>query len=126
MTEADAVPAGAIVVGHDGSPHADRALASGIRFAELFHAPLVVVRAWQLDADVPPYTRVLAADPNDIVKVVDNGVPGRNNYVAMPAFKIQLTDEQVADIANYIRTSWGNGAAPNATSPLVARLRAGN
>jgi len=69
---------------------------------------------------------VLAADPNDIIKVVDNGIPGRNRYVAMPGFKIQLTDEQVADIANYVRTSWGNGAAPNATSPMVAKLRAGN
>jgi mono/diheme cytochrome c family protein len=68
---------------------------------------------------------VLARDPNDIIKVIDNGVPGRGAYPAMPPFKIQLTDEQVADIANYVRTSWGNAAQPNATSPLVAKLRAG-
>jgi mono/diheme cytochrome c family protein len=43
----------------------------------------------------------------------------------MPAFKLQLTDEQVADIANYVRTSWGNAADPNATSNLVGKLRAG-
>jgi mono/diheme cytochrome c family protein len=68
---------------------------------------------------------VLASDPNDIVKVVDNGVPGRNQYVAMPAFKVQLTEDQVADIANYVRTSWGNRAAPNTTPQLVGKLRAG-
>lgn len=69
---------------------------------------------------------VLAPDPNDIIKVVDHGISGRNNFVAMPSFKVQLTDQQVADIANYVRTQWGNQAPPNATSPLVAKLRAGN
>ena len=69
---------------------------------------------------------VLAADPNDIVKVVDNGIRGRNGFVAMPAFKIQLTEQQVADLANYVRTSWGNQAAPNATPLMVGKLRAGN
>jgi mono/diheme cytochrome c family protein len=43
----------------------------------------------------------------------------------MPAFNVQLTDQQVAEIANYVRTSWGNNAAPNATPPMVAKLRAG-
>jgi mono/diheme cytochrome c family protein len=68
---------------------------------------------------------VLGRDPNDIVKVIDNGVPGRGAYPAMPGFKIQLTDEQVADIANYVRTNWGNAADPNTTSHLVGKLRAG-
>jgi mono/diheme cytochrome c family protein len=35
-----------------------------------------------------------------------------------------LTDQQVAEIANYIRTSWGNTAAPNVTSAMVANMRA--
>jgi len=68
---------------------------------------------------------VLAVDPNDILKVVDRGIAARGNYVAMPAFNVQLTDQQVADIANYVRTSWGNNAAPNATPAMVAKLRAG-
>jgi mono/diheme cytochrome c family protein len=67
---------------------------------------------------------VVAADPNNIIKVVDRGIPARAGFVAMPAFAIQLTDQQVADIANYVRTSWGNRAAPNATSAMVAKLRA--
>jgi len=68
---------------------------------------------------------VLAADPNNILKVVDRGIRARNGFIAMPAFNIQLTDQQVAEIANYVRTSWGNNAAPNATPPMVAKLRAG-
>jgi mono/diheme cytochrome c family protein len=68
---------------------------------------------------------VIAADPNNIVKVVDRGIRARGNYIAMPAFNVQLTDQQVAEIANYVRTSWGNNAAPNATSAMVAKLRAG-
>jgi mono/diheme cytochrome c family protein len=65
-----------------------------------------------------------AADPNDILKVVDRGIAARAGFVAMPAFNTRLSSQQVADIANYVRTSWGNQAPPNATSAMVARLRA--
>ena len=41
----------------------------------------------------------------------------------MPSFASQLTDTQIADLANYVRTSWGNSAAPNATAATVAKLR---
>jgi mono/diheme cytochrome c family protein len=68
---------------------------------------------------------VVAADPNDIIKVVDRGDSARSGFIAMPAFATQLTDQQVADIANYVRTSWGNKAPPNATATMVARMRAG-
>ncbi len=67
---------------------------------------------------------VLASDPANIIKVVDNGVAARGGYVPMPAFKTQFTDQQTADIANYVRTSWGNSAAANATSAMVANMRA--
>jgi mono/diheme cytochrome c family protein len=67
---------------------------------------------------------VVAADPNDIIKVVDRGIPARAGFVAMPSFATQLTDQQVADIANYVRTSWGNQAPPNATPAMVAKMRA--
>ena len=42
---------------------------------------------------------------------------------AMPAFAVQLKDQHVADLANYLRTSWGNGAAANTTAAKAARLR---
>jgi mono/diheme cytochrome c family protein len=42
----------------------------------------------------------------------------------MPSFAGILTDGQIAQIANYVRSSWGNAAAPNATATMVATLRA--
>jgi mono/diheme cytochrome c family protein len=39
----------------------------------------------------------------------------------MPAYK-QLSDQQVADVTNYIRNSWGN-AGPPVTADQVAKAR---
>lgn len=67
---------------------------------------------------------VIAPDPANILKVVLGGVPQRGGYIPMPAFGGQLDDQQIADIANYVRTSWGNTAPPNSTAAMVAKLRA--
>ena len=67
---------------------------------------------------------VVASDPANILKVVDAGIPARGGFIPMPAFKDQVTDQQVADIAKYIRTSWGNAAQPNVTPAMVANMRA--
>ncbi|MFV8335624.1 c-type cytochrome [Flavobacterium sp. RSP29] len=54
------------------------------------------------------------ADKNRLIKVVTTGLRGpivvnSVNYDGeMPA--IDLTDEQVADVLNYVRNSWGNEA----------------
>jgi len=66
---------------------------------------------------------VLAADPSNILKVVLEGVPMQGKYTPMPPFASQLSNQQIADLANYVRSSWGNAAAPNATPAAVARLR---
>ena len=66
---------------------------------------------------------VVAPDPADILKVVLGGIPPQGKYIPMPAFASQLSDQQVADVANYVRTSWGNAAAPNATPAMAAQLR---
>jgi mono/diheme cytochrome c family protein len=68
---------------------------------------------------------VVAADPADILKVVLNGVPPQGKYMPMPGFANQLSDQQIADLSNYVRSSWGNGAAPNTTAAMVARMRPG-
>jgi mono/diheme cytochrome c family protein len=41
----------------------------------------------------------------------------------MPAFASLLSDQQVADLSNYVRTSWGNAASPNTTATMAARIR---
>lgn len=65
---------------------------------------------------------VLAADPNDILKVALFGIPVQDGYIAMPAFG-HLSDQQIADLANYVRSSWGNHASANATAAQVTALR---
>ncbi len=51
----EGVPASAdsIVVGHDGSAQADRALATALDLAAALGAPVVVVRAWSIDTAPP-------------------------------------------------------------------------
>ena len=74
----------------------------------------------------PPLTGnaiVLARFPDTLLKVILVGTPLQHNSPPMPPFAQQLTDEQVAAVANYVRTSWGNGALPNATAALVHGLR---
>jgi mono/diheme cytochrome c family protein len=66
---------------------------------------------------------VIASDPANVLKVVLAGIPAQNGYIPMPAFGDQLSNQEIADIANYVRTSWGNTAAPNATPQAVADLR---
>jgi mono/diheme cytochrome c family protein len=68
---------------------------------------------------------VLAADPADILKIILLGIPPQNGNIAMPSFAGRMSDQQIAALANYVRTSWGNTAAPDATSLMVATLRAG-
>lgn len=66
---------------------------------------------------------VLASNPADIVKIVLLGIPPQNGLIAMPSFARGMSDQQIATLANYVRTSWGNSAAPDATSSMVATLR---
>lgn len=75
---------------------------------------------------VPPLAgnpTVEAADPYNILSVVLGGVPARHGYFAMPSFASQLSNQQIADIANYVRTSWGNIAVPDTTAEMVASWR---
>ena len=66
---------------------------------------------------------VLARDPANIIQVVLGGIPAQGKYAPMPSFAAQLTDKGIADLANYIRTSWGNTASSNVTPAMVAKLR---
>ena len=66
---------------------------------------------------------VIAAKPFDTLSVVLQGVPARDGIPAMPSFAGSLNDNDVAELANYVRTNWGNAAAPNATPALAASWR---
>ena len=66
---------------------------------------------------------VLAPNAADILKVVLGGIPAQGKYIAMPGFASQLTDKGVADIANYVRSSWGNTVATDVSVDAVAAMR---
>jgi mono/diheme cytochrome c family protein len=62
---------------------------------------------------------------NNIIAMVIGGFqPWHQDQSAMPSFRTVLTDDQIAAVANYIRTSWGNQGTADATGAKVASLRA--
>lgn len=67
---------------------------------------------------------VMAEQPNDIIKVIIRGIQGRDGYIAMPGFASRLNDQEILEISNYVRSSWGNRADPNTTKSLVEKIRA--
>ena len=70
----------------------------------------------------PPFMPPLAGNPavldanaSSLINLVLNGaeplvVKGVPDAYRMPQFRIQMTDTQIADVLNYIRGAWGNGA----------------
>lgn len=71
---------------------------------------------------------VLEKDPTSLIHIVLTGgtvpgVQGAPSPITMPAFGWRLNDQQVADVVNFIRTSWGNQAGKAVTAKQVAELR---
>ena len=66
---------------------------------------------------------VLAPDPANVFKAVLEGIPAQGRYKPMPAFAPQLSDQQIADLVNYLRSSWGNNVPANASVTNIQNLR---
>jgi mono/diheme cytochrome c family protein len=66
---------------------------------------------------------VTAGGPQTIISVVLGGAAAQRGYAPMPAVGLDLTDGEVAEVANYIRQAWGNRAPQNADASMVAGLR---
>ncbi len=71
---------------------------------------------------------VLADDATSLIHIVLSGstLPGVKDApssVVMPAFGWRLNDSQVAEVVNFIRTSWGNKAQKPVTAGEVAKVR---
>jgi alcohol dehydrogenase (quinone), cytochrome c subunit len=70
---------------------------------------------------------VQAGNPRSLISIVLDGsqTPRTARTPAqftMPRFAWRLSDEDVADVVNFVRTSWGNSASP-ASSAEVAKIR---
>jgi mono/diheme cytochrome c family protein len=81
-----------------------------------------------------PYLPPLAGNPvvadpspSSLINVVLNGsnaivVDGLPDAYRMPQYRVLLSDQEIADVVSFIRSSWGNKAAP-ATAAEVAEIR---
>jgi mono/diheme cytochrome c family protein len=68
-----------------------------------------------------------AEDPASTLRIILDGAQTVTtarapNTGSMPGYAKQWNDQQVADVTNYIRNSWGN-AAPLVTADMVAKAR---
>ena len=66
---------------------------------------------------------ITSPQPDNIITIVLKGQHGVGTYGTMPSYAGTLSDQEIADLANYLRTGWGNHAPANATPKLVASLR---
>jgi cbb3-type cytochrome c oxidase subunit III len=106
---------------------APQALSGAALFAakcSVCHQPL-----GQGTADFPPLAGnpvVTAADPSAMIAVIVNGrngplnVNGRTFNGRMPTWKGQLTNSDIASVASYVRSSWGNNASPVTEEQVAA------
>jgi mono/diheme cytochrome c family protein len=88
-------------------------------------APCHQAKGIGMPGAIPPLAGnpvVLALDPSDVLSVVLGGVPARGAYMAMPSFA-SLRNDDIADIANYVRTSWGNTASQPVRADTVQAIR---
>jgi hypothetical protein len=65
------------------------------------------------------------ADPTGLEHLILAGgrvgtSPSRPSPLSMPSFAWKLTDQEIADVATYLRNSWGNQAAPVSLSDVRA------
>jgi mono/diheme cytochrome c family protein len=76
---------------------------------------------------LPGNANLQSADPSSTFRIILDGAetittPRAPNKGSMPAYAKQWSDQQIADVTNYIRNSWGNAAAP-VTPAQVAEAR---
>ena len=65
---------------------------------------------------------VKATEPYNVIMALLEGFQPQGNWGAMGSFA-QLSDDQISDVANYVRTAWGNDAPANATPWSVGNWR---
>lgn len=72
-------------------------------------------------------TSVRSANPRNLVAVVLRGVAfsGSTPRPLMPGFEGKLEDQQIADIANYVRTEFGGHSTSNINADDVAYIASG-
>ena len=104
-----------------------RAVLSGPEHeAELkaFTERLAAVRVYP---PLPANANLQSSDATSTIRIILDGAesittPRAPNTGSMPAYAAKLSDQQIADVATYIRNAWGN-AAPAVTAAEVKKAR---
>jgi mono/diheme cytochrome c family protein len=65
---------------------------------------------------------VAAQGPQNVIRAVLGGLPAQGTYGPMPGFATLLSPQQIADVTNYVRTSWDNAAPATATAKMVSEI----
>jgi len=76
---------------------------------------------------LPDNANLQSADASSTLRIILEGAqtvttPRAPNKGSMPGYAAKMTDQQIADVTNYIRNAWGN-AAPLVTADQVAKAR---
>jgi mono/diheme cytochrome c family protein len=76
---------------------------------------------------LPGNANLQSVDPLSTLRIILDGAetvttPRAPNTGSMPAYDAKLSDQQIADVATYIRNAWGN-AARAVTADEVAKAR---
>jgi mono/diheme cytochrome c family protein len=76
---------------------------------------------------LPRNANLQSADASSALRIILDGAetvttPRAPNKGSMPAYASKMNDQEIADVTNYIRNSWGN-AAPLVTADEVAKAR---
>ena len=76
---------------------------------------------------LPGNANLQSSDPSSTLRIILDGAqtvttPRAPNTGSMPAYAAKLSDQQIADVATYIRNAWGN-AAPAVSAEQVAKAR---
>jgi hypothetical protein len=68
---------------------------------------------------------VIQRGSENVVMPILLGLEGQGTYGAMPAFGGALDDREIADVTNFVRTSWTNTADASTTPAMVRAMRNG-
>jgi mono/diheme cytochrome c family protein len=76
---------------------------------------------------LPGNANLQSADPSSTLRIILDGAqtlttPRAPNTGSMPGYAKQMSDQEIADVTNYIRNSWGN-SAPVVSAAEVAKAR---
>jgi len=66
---------------------------------------------------------VVAREPFNVILSMLDGFKPRGTWGVMPSFATVLSDDDIANVSNYVRTAWGNNGQPNATAWSVHNWR---